>query len=128
MKILATLAALVGLSTPAASVDAGQKEKVEHSVIIHFEYGSRDLQPLFALEDKLEAVMTQAGVGEYDGNEVATDGSDGYLYFYGPDADKLFQSIKSTLEATAFMRGAEVRKRYGPAGTGAREIVMRISP
>lgn len=100
----------------------------EHAVIVHFNYGSTDLDPLFALEDKLEQAISAAGVGEFDGNEVAADGSDGYLYMYGPDADKLFDVVKPALEASSFMKGATVTKRYGPPEDGTRESVVEIAP
>jgi hypothetical protein len=93
----------------------------EHAVLVQFAYGSTDLSRLFALEERLEAAIAAAGAGEFDGNEVATDGSDGTLYMYGPDADKLLAVVRPTLEATDFMRGARVRLRYGPPVDGVRE-------
>ncbi len=79
----------------------------EHAVIVSFAYGgSTDLQPLFVLEEKLESGIAAARVGEYDGNEIAVDGSDGTLYMYGPDADKLFEVVRPILENSSFMRGA----------------------
>jgi hypothetical protein len=89
-------------------------EAPEHAVLVYFEYGSTDLSNLFAVEEALERVISEANVGELDGNEIATDGSDGTLFMYGPDADALFKSIRQTLEATPFMRGARVVLRYGP--------------
>ena len=60
------------------SGDGGQKAKPpEQALIVHFGYGDTDLSPLFALEKKLESAISEAGVGEYDGNEMATEGSDG---------------------------------------------------
>jgi hypothetical protein len=94
----------------------------DHAVIVHFDYGSTDLQPLFELEKRLEAAIAKADAGELDGNEVATDGSDGYLYMYGPDADALFLAVRPLLEACPFMRGARVRVRYGPPADGVREV------
>src|SRR5262245_3056507 len=71
----------------------------EHGVIVKFDYlGTTDLAPLFALEERLEAAINAARVGEFDGNEVAADGSDGVLYMYGPDADRLFEAIRPVLE------------------------------
>lgn len=93
----------------------------EHAVLVHFNYGSTDLSRVFSLEERLEKVIASAGVGEFDGNEVATDGSDGTLYMYGPDADALFAAVRPVLEATDFMRGARVRLRYGPPADGVRE-------
>jgi hypothetical protein len=48
------------------------------------------------------------------------------LYMYGPDADRLFAAVRPVLETAAFMRGARVKLRYGPAGSGAeaRTVVL----
>ncbi|MBX9660293.1 MAG: hypothetical protein K2X00_17175 [Nitrospiraceae bacterium] len=94
----------------------------EHAVIVHFDYGSTDLKPLIDLEHRLQTAIAEAAAGEFDGNEVATDGSDGFLYMYGPDADVLFTAVRPVLEACAFMRGARVRVRYGPPADGVREV------
>jgi len=98
----------------------------EHAVIIHFQYGSTDLSRLFAVEEKLEAAISAAAAGEFDGNEVNTDGSDGFLYMYGPDADRLFEAVRPVLEATPFMKGAVATKRYGPPGDGVRRVEVSI--
>jgi hypothetical protein len=96
----------------------------EHAVIVHFVgYGSTDLSRLFALEERLEVAIEKANVGEYDGNEIATDGSDGYLYMYGPNADTLFNVVRPILESTDFMKGAKVTLRYGPPGGGAEKEI-----
>jgi hypothetical protein len=75
------------------------KRPPEHAVIIHFSYGSTNLQHIFALEDQLRSVVSEAGIGEYDGHEVAEDGSDGFYYIYGPDAEALFRVISPLLAA-----------------------------
>ena len=67
----------------------------EHAVIVY--YGSTDLSRLTALEEELSQAIAVAGVGEFDRNEVATDGSDGFLYMYGPNADALFGAVRSHL-------------------------------
>jgi hypothetical protein len=114
------LASFGSSSTQAASAP-------EQAVVVHFQYGSTDLKRLFALEARLESALAGAAVGEYDGNEIATDGSDGFLYLYGPDADLLFDAIEPVLRATPFMHGAQVTKRYGPPETGVKEsqVVIR---
>ncbi|MEZ4651558.1 MAG: hypothetical protein R3E97_22720 [Candidatus Eisenbacteria bacterium] len=94
----------------------------EHAVIVQFAYGSTDLSRLFALEGRIEAAIAEAGAGEFDGNEVAADGSDGTLYMYGPDADTLFAAVRLTLESTDFMHGARALLRYGPPEDGVREV------
>ena len=98
----------------------------EHAVIIHFKYGSTNLKHLHKMEDKLEKAIKKAKAGEYDGHEIAVDGSDGFLYMYGPDADNLFSVVESILKKTDFMAGAEVVKRYGPPEDGVRETKLRI--
>lgn len=98
----------------------------EHAVIVSFEYGSTDLEPLFELEEQLEALIEAAGVGEYDGNEVAVDGSDGRLYMYGPDADALFAAVKGALDSAACIKNAVAVLRYGPPEDGVREVSKAI--
>jgi hypothetical protein len=54
----------------------------DHAVIAHFDYLSDSLEPLHAIEDELEAAIASSSVGEFDGNEIAVDLSDGSLYMY----------------------------------------------
>jgi len=63
-----------------------------------------------------------SGVGEYDGHEIAVDGSDGVLYMYGPDADLLFGKVAPVPRSAAFVAGAQATKRYGPPGDGVRKV------
>lgn len=96
----------------------------EQAVLVNFDHGSADLEPLHELEDQLIAALEEAGAGEYDGHEVAVDGGDGTLYMYGPDADSLFAVVRPILERSALMRGARVRVRYGPPGAAIREHLV----
>lgn len=102
----------------------------DHAVLVYFEYGSTDLSKLFAVEEALERVIADAEVGEFDGNEIAMDGSDGTLFMYGPDADALFAAIRSTLEEVPFMKGARVVLRYGPPepGTFEQTVTLPLAP
>ena len=81
---------------------------------------------MFGLEEKLEETINKAGVGEFDGNEMAVDGSHGFLYMYGPDANRLFEVIEPILKATPFMSGARVTKRYGSADPNTKKTVVII--
>jgi hypothetical protein len=119
---------LLSISATSQAVEPMTKDP-EHAVIVHFfNYGSTDLQRLFALEEQLEQAIADAGVGEFDGNKIATDGSDGYLYMYGPDADRLFEAVRPVLESVDFTRGAQVVKRYGEPVDGVREATVTIAP
>ena len=98
----------------------------EQAVIVHFRYGQSDLSPLFELEDHLTKVIDATGVGEFDGDDVATDGSDGYLYMYGPDADRLFEAVRPVLESATCLHDAVAKIRYGPPADGVKEKEVRI--
>ena len=98
----------------------------DQAVLVYFDYGSTDLSALFSVEQNLERVIADAGVGEFDGNEIATDGSDGTLFMYGPDAVALFAAVRPTLEAVPFMKGARVVLRHGPPGAGASEQTLTL--
>jgi hypothetical protein len=53
---------------------------------------------------------------------MALDNSDGSFYLYGPDAKKLYELVKETIEKTSFMEGANVILRFGPPEAGVKEI------
>lgn len=98
----------------------------EQAVIVKFDYGTTDLSHLFALEDELEEVLLAADVGEYDGHEIAVDGSDGLLFLYGPSADALFEHIKNTLIASAQISNVQATLRYGPPEDGVKETLVHV--
>ena len=123
-----TLFILFSLLSPSWAAQPMNSTPPEHAVIVHFTYGSTNLQPLFALEDKMEQAIAAADVGEFDGDEIAIDGSDGSLYMYGPDADKLFEIVRPLLESEKFMHGAKAIKRYGPPEAGVHETTVIIAP
>ena len=99
----------------------------EHAVIVRFDYGSTDLEPLFGLEEQLEEAIESAEVGEYDGNEVAVSGSDGFLYMYGPDADALFAVVNPILASATCIRNAVATLRYGPPADDTRRLEVRVA-
>lgn len=55
------------------------KKDPEHAVIVLFQYGKTDLQPISNLESELEQAINKARVGKFDSIDIAADG-DGYLY------------------------------------------------
>ncbi len=99
----------------------------DHAVIVHFRYGSTDLTRLFELEDRIEEAIEAAEVGRFDGDLIATDGIDAYLYMYGADADGLLDVIEPILARADFMDGAEVTRQYGSAEPGVREATSTIT-
>ena len=93
---------------------------------------ARDLAPLFALEDELTKAIEAAGTGEFDGDVIAVDGSDGQLFMYGPDAEKLFASVERILRASPILDSARVELRFGSvddAQARTRSVVLgRATP
>ncbi len=89
------------------------RKDISQAVIIKFEYGKTDLTDLFALEDRLENFLEGKGIGDLDGHEIALDGSDGFLYLYGDDAQLLVDIITPILIETPFMTKAKVHLRLG---------------
>lgn len=78
MKVLKTFAAALGLASAASSTHAAAPAQ-EQAVVIHFNYGSLELKPLRDLEDKLEKALSSSGAGDFDGDEIAVSGKDGFL-------------------------------------------------
>ena len=98
----------------------------EHEVTVHFSYGSTNLQHLYALEDLVRNAVSEAKVGEYDGHEIAEDGSDGLFFMYGPDAEALYRAISPLLGESSFMHGATVTLWFGPRGRKTQKRVIEL--
>jgi hypothetical protein len=94
----------------------------EHAVIAHFtlsweEFGTNEeREAVFALEDRLIEAITDADVGEFDGNDFGA--GEAVLYAYGPDADRLFDAMEPHLQAFE-ARPAFCILRYGEASDPA---------
>src|ERR1700759_2954820 len=85
----------------------------EQGVIIEFNYGLEQDEPFYELSEKLRVLVDKSGLGYYDGHEMNLDNSDGSFYLYGPDAKKLYEAVKKTIEQTPFMTGANITLRLG---------------
>ena len=99
----------------------------EQAVIIFFNYGLADDEPFYELSDRLRTLVDKSGLGEYDGHEMAMDNSDGSFYMYGPDAKKLYELVRETIEKTPFMGGANVVLRLGPPKDGVKEVSFTLN-
>lgn len=99
----------------------------EQAVIVEFDYRQTDLGPMFELEDKLIEAIEEAGVGAFDGNELTPDGSRGFFYMYGPNADRLFEVVRPILASATCIRNAVATVRYGPPEPGVKERRVAIN-
>jgi hypothetical protein len=98
----------------------------KHAVIANFDYAAGSLDALYELEEQLDAAINAAGVGEFDGNEIAVDLSDGSLYMYGPDAEALFAAVRPVLAAAECLRNTRVTLRFGPPEDDVQERVEAL--
>ncbi|NJM34761.1 MAG: DUF695 domain-containing protein [Rhodomicrobium sp.] len=90
---------------------------------------NQSLDRLYELEDELIDTLEGKDVGELDGHEIAMDGRDGFLFFYGPDADKLYAVIEPVLRASQVTIGGNASLRYGSHTTpNVRERYIEIKP
>ena len=93
-----------------------QQATAEHAVIVHYslsdeEHGTvEEREAIFALEDRLEALIANQNLGELDGNEFG--GGEAAIYCYGPDAGRLFAGIEAEVRAFP-ARPAYAYLRYG---------------
>ncbi|MDR0802956.1 hypothetical protein [Fluviicola sp.] len=85
----------------------------EHLIVIQFFYGIEDLSELHELEEQLHSNITNSNLGRYEGHDISLDFGDGYLYFNGKNAEKLFEAIKPILERHYFMDKSIATLRYG---------------
>jgi hypothetical protein len=116
------LFAALGDASPGTS-----KTAPEQAVLVQFDYGSKDWAPFFEFEKGFEAAIADSGLGDYDGNELAADGSDGYMYIYGPDADRLFAFVKPRLLSAKILKNVRVTLRYGAVDDPhARKVHIRL--
>jgi hypothetical protein len=67
---------------------------------------SREREEIAAFADQLEAAVTEAGVGEYDGDEFG--GGECILFFCGPDIDRLLAVLQPLLRRSPLCRGGHL--------------------
>ena len=122
VTVVVVAAALVGCGSHSSSAVTSTQE---HAVLVHL--ANTDADAVFALEDELEPAIADAGVGEYDGNDIAVDGSEAILYAYGPDADALWDVMSPIVQRANPPAGSYVVKRYGDVNDpDAREVRIEL--
>ncbi|GLS36424.1 hypothetical protein GCM10010869_20130 [Mesorhizobium tianshanense] len=72
---------------------------------------SQERESILVLEDRLEQVIRDASVGEFDGDEFGEGNC--ILYLYGPDAERLFVAIEPVLKSSSVAAGRYAIKRFG---------------
>lgn len=65
-------------------------------------------------------------IGNYDGHEVSMDDTDGRLFAYGANAEKLFKIMQPLLKQFAFLERALVYLRFNKEDGTHSEIEFRL--
>ena len=90
---------------------------MEHAVLVHLYPDVGDDWDVDLVEEPLIEAIDAHGVGEFDGHDIALDGSgEVILYAYGPDADALWGVMEPIVRAVPRKDGSYAMKRYGEAG------------
>lgn len=104
---------------------------MEHAVIVHLrldddDFGSAEKrESINELQDEIADAIEEAEAGEFDGDEWGK--GECVLFMYGPDADKLFDTIKAILRKSPHSEGGFAIKRYGEASDPeAKEVKVKL--
>jgi hypothetical protein len=106
-----------------AEVRAGSQEQ---ALLLHLrlpESQADDEAPIIvALEEEIESALWQHRAGEFDSHDLR----DGIwtLYLYGPDADRIFESVEGVLRAARLDPSSHAVLRYGGRGTREERIPL----
>jgi hypothetical protein len=98
--------------------------EVNDAVTVHFKLSdnkfgsSEERDRIHRFSHELAALVQEYQAGEFDGDEFGN--GEGTLFMYGPDADRLFETVLSALETWEPLRGGHVIKRYGKLGRSVR--------
>ena len=96
-------------------------EAAQECVIVAFEADPLP-EEFWTLQDRLYEAMDESNVGEFDGNEIGEGTA--RLFFYGPDAGRLFQAVEPILKEYPMCRNAHVVLRQGGPGSPQTEVQM----
>ena len=94
----------------------------EHAVLLEWEDVEPRPETIANAEDRLAAAIASVpGVGEVDGNEVGAGGAT--IYLYGPDCERLWGAIETTVRALD-LAPTKVLLRPGGPDVDGRELTL----
>ena len=101
----------------------GKQSVVIHLKLSNSKFGTKEeIAAMGALETQLQKIVADAKVGKLDGNEIGQGEYE--IFIYGPDADKLFDVVKPTLNKSPLTNGATVVKQHGGEGAPEDKVVL----
>lgn len=81
-----------------------------------------DREALYSLEDDITDTLENAGTGSLDGHEIGQ--GFGVLFIYGPDVERLLQSIIPIIRKYSLRKGSYLLQRYD--GSGENEKIIEL--
>ena len=103
--------------------DAGAAEgPLEQDLLVVLKLSNKQMgthqerQEIEQFAEQLEATITGAGVGEYDGEEIG--GGECTLFFCGPDIEKLLTVLRPLLKRSPLCRGGHLVRMVATADGG----------
>ncbi|MBL8730446.1 MAG: hypothetical protein JNM25_18655 [Planctomycetes bacterium] len=112
----------------ADEADDADPEAEEQDLLVVLRLSNRRMgvhserQAIETFADELEQVVTEAGVGEYDGDEIG--GGECVLFFCGPDIDALLAVLQPHLKRSPLCRGGHLVRMVASAdGTPERQRI-----
>lgn len=104
-----------------------QKPKVDEQCLkLKFNYGFDSLEELYSLSQLLTKAIENNDLGDYDGHEIATDLSDGFMYMYGPSAQAIYDCVKPILDSIEFLRGGSATFILGEMGSECERLEIKL--
>lgn len=100
------------MANAGADPDDADDDAPEQDLLIVLKLSNRQMgthqerADLEAFTDELDAAVRDAGVGEYDGDELG--GGECTLFFCGPDPDRMLAVLLPLLKRSPLARGAQV--------------------
>lgn len=73
-------------------------------LILSFKHGIEDIIPWCAFIEKLRPQLAHSGAGEYESDDMATDGGDCEAIFRSADVKKLFAVLLPHFQSLPFLR------------------------
>lgn len=96
---------------------------MDQAIIIHI--GTKNLPEGIhpdSLEEEITAILSENDLGEFDGVDQGQGEID--MFIYGPDAEKIYSAIETTLNDSPLCVNARIEIRKGPPGSPQREVVL----
>jgi hypothetical protein len=111
-------------SRPIKQATDAQPRDAQHALLLHLVVEPCDMDGIVeryhAIQDELEEAVLVHHAGVLDGDEW----SEGLctVYFYGPDADQLWDAVAPVLEKHPFPKGSHAIRAYGPPGSRSERV------